>query len=125
MKRLFTVIGTLSFCLGILGVFVPLLPTTPLLLLAAACYARGSDRLHGWLINHRWFGAYIRDYRAGNGIPLRAKVTAIPLIWATIGMTASYAVSQAWLRILLVTIAAGITVYLLSIPTLEKAPKEE
>jgi uncharacterized membrane protein YbaN (DUF454 family) len=125
MKRLFTVIGTLSLCLGILGVFVPLLPTTPLLLLAAACYARGSDRLHGWLINHRWFGAYIRDYRAGNGIPLRAKVTAIPLIWATIGMTASYAVSQAWLRILLVTIAAGITVYLLSIPTLKKAPKEE
>lgn len=125
MKRLFTVIGTLSLCLGILGVFVPLLPTTPLLLLAAACYARGSDRLHGWLINHRWFGAYIRDYRAGNGIPLRAKVTAIPLIWATIGMTASYAVSQAWLRILLVIIAAGITVYLLSIPTLKKAPKEE
>jgi uncharacterized membrane protein YbaN (DUF454 family) len=124
MKRLFTVIGTLSLCLGILGVFVPLLPTTPLLLLAAACYARGSDRLHGWLINHRWFGAYIRDYRAGNGIPLRAKVTAIPLIWATIGMTASYAVSQVWLRILLVTIAAGITVYLLSIPTLKKAPKE-
>jgi uncharacterized membrane protein YbaN (DUF454 family) len=112
--------GTVCLGLGILGIVLPLLPTTPLLLLAAACYARGSERFYHWLLNHRWFGPHIRNYRAGAGIPLRAKATGIALVWATILITVAFAVELLWVRALLIAIAAGISAYLLRLPTLRR-----
>ena len=105
--------GTLSVALGVLGVFLPLLPTTPFLLLAAACYARSSERWYDWLLGNRWCGPYIRNYREGKGISLRRTAVAIALLWLTIGYTAFVAVSQWWLRLLLLAIAGGVTVHLL------------
>jgi hypothetical protein len=104
--------GTISVALGVLGVFLPLLPTTPFLLLAAACYARSSEKLYDWLLGNRWFGRYIRNYREGNGIPLRRAAVAIALLWLTIGYTAIVAVSLWWVRLILVAIAGGVTVHL-------------
>jgi len=104
--------GTISVALGVLGVFLPLLPTTPFLLLAAACYARSSEKLYDWLLGNRWFGRYIRDYREGKGIPLRRAAVAIALLWLTIGYTAIVAVSLWWVRLILVAIAGGVTVHL-------------
>lgn len=98
--------------LGVLGVFLPLLPTTPFLLLAAACYARSSEKLYDWLLGNRWFGRYIRDYREGKGIPLRRAAVAIALLWLTIGYTTIVAVSLWWVRLILVAIAGGVTVHL-------------
>ena len=72
--------GTLCVALAVLGLFLPVLPTTPLLLLAAVCYARSSERFYHWLMTNRWFGAYIRNYREGRGIPLWHKVLAISLL---------------------------------------------
>ena len=69
--------GTVSVLLGILGIILPLLPTTPFLLLAAASYAKSSEKFYNWLINNRFFGNYIRNYREGKGIPLRVKISAI------------------------------------------------
>lgn len=109
--------GTLCVVLGVIGVFVPLLPTTPLLLLAAACYARSSPRMLRWLLHNRWFGAYIRDWREGRGIPLREKVIAIAAIWLTIGVTTIWFISQTWLRAMLTAIALAVTMYLLRLPT--------
>ncbi|MEK7667789.1 MAG: YbaN family protein [Gemmatimonadota bacterium] len=104
--------GTISVALGVFGLFLPLLPTTPFLLLAAACYARSSEKLYDWLLGNRWFGQYIRNYREGKGIPLKRAAVAIALLWLTIGYTAIVAVSLWWVRLILLAIAGGVTVHL-------------
>ncbi len=86
MKPLYNVAGVIAVLLGILGIFLPLLPTTPFLLLASWCFARGSDRLHGWLLSHRVFGEYLRNFEAGRGIPLRAKIVATVMLWGSLLM---------------------------------------
>ncbi len=116
-QTLYIALGTLCVALGVLGMFVPLLPTTPFLLLAAVFYARSSTRLYHWLLTNRWCGDYIRSYRAGHGIPLTQKVLAIVLLWLTIGYTAGFVVSLWWVRLLLLGIAVGVTAHLVTIPT--------
>ncbi|EMR74903.1 hypothetical protein MBGDF03_00701 [Thermoplasmatales archaeon SCGC AB-540-F20] len=76
--------GTVFVGLGIIGIILPILPTTPFLLLAAACYARSSKRFYDWLINNKWIGAYIKNYREGKGVPLKIKVFTISLLWITV-----------------------------------------
>ncbi|SFD96751.1 YbaN family protein [Massilia yuzhufengensis] len=84
MKLFYNVAGALAVLLGILGIFLPLLPTTPFLLLASWCFARGSERLHRWLLSHRVFGEYLRNFEAGRGIPLTAKIVATVLLWSSL-----------------------------------------
>ena len=117
LRALFVALGTLFLAIGIVGIFVPLLPTTPFLLLASACYLRGSERMHRWLLSHGRLGAYIRAYEEGRGIPLRAKVLALTMMWASIGY-AVYRFAYPWLQAALLLVAAGVTVYLLRLPTL-------
>ncbi|UCH62722.1 MAG: YbaN family protein [Fidelibacterota bacterium] len=100
-----------------LGIFLPLLPTTPFLLLAAACYIRSSDKFYHWLIANRWFGRYIRNYREGRGVPLSTKVIAIGLLWITIGYSVFFMVDILALRILLILIAVGVTTHLVLLKT--------
>ena len=109
--------GTLCVALGVLGIFLPVLPTTPFLLLAAYCYARSSDRFHQWLMTNRWFGDYIRNYREGRGIPLKQKVLTILLLWLTIGYAAWFVVPPWWARVILLGIAAGVTLHLIRTKT--------
>ncbi len=115
---LLTAVGMLATALGILGIFLPLLPTTPFMLLAAACFVRSSDRSYRWLINHPWFGSYIRNYREHRAIPLRTKFTAVGVLWSTIGLTALRIVPPWWLSALLVLVAGAVTIHLLSLRTL-------
>ena len=109
-------IGFCSVGLAILGIFLPVLPTVPLLLLAVACFARSSERFHDWLINHYRLGPMIQGYTSGQGIPLRAKLTAIGMLWVTISISV-FIVHSLWLKYLLVIIAISISLYLLSLPT--------
>ncbi len=118
VRGLLIVAGTLCVGLGVLGIFLPLLPTTPFLLLAAACYGRSSARFYHWLLNNKWFGSYLRDYRVRRGIPLRVKVWAISLLWVTILFCAAVVVDILLVRIILILIAAGVTVHVLRIRTL-------
>lgn len=99
--------------------FIPVLPTTPFLLLAAACYARSSTRFYGWLLNNRWCGKYIKSYREEKGIPLKAKVMAIALLWLTIGFSMAFAVSALALRLILLAIALAVSIHIMSIRTLK------
>ncbi len=101
--------------LAVVGAFVPVLPTVPLLLLAAACFARGSDRLHRWLMEHDRLGPLVRAYQDGK-VPRRAKMTAIGVIWASISVSV-LVVPLPWVRVVLLAVAAGVTVYLLRLPT--------
>ena len=108
-----------GFCctaLAVLGIFLPLLPTVPLLLVAAACFARSSERFHHWLVDHPRLGPMIRGYLAGQGMPLRAKITAIGLIWVTIPVSALFFIPVFWGKIFLLGIGLGITIYLLRLP---------
>lgn len=114
-RRLLIGAGTLSTGLGIIGVFIPILPTTPFLLLAAACYMRSSERFYQWLINNRIFGAYVRNYIEGRGIPTKIKVFTILLLWLTIGLTMTFGVQNTVIRIVLICIAIGVTAHIVLI----------
>jgi len=111
-RRLLIAAGTLSTALGFIGVFIPILPTTPFLLLAAACYMRSSERFYRWLINNRIFGSYIRNYIEGRGMPLKIKIFTILLLWLTIGVSIAFGVQNIVVRILLICIATGVTVHI-------------
>ena len=115
--------GTFFVALGVLGLFLPVLPTTPFLLLAAVCYARSSERFYHWLLTNRWCGEYIRNYREGNGIPRRQKVLTLLLLWLAIGYTAWFVVSLWWVKLILVGIAVGVTVHLARIKTFKPEAK--
>lgn len=110
-------IGWLSVLLGVIGIFVPVLPTTPFLLLAAACFVRSSRRFYLWLVNHKHLGPWIRDYLEGNGIPLKGKVYAIGLMWLSIGLSC-YLVPMPWARAFMLTSAVLVTLYILRQKTL-------
>ncbi len=124
-KGALIVIGTLSLGLGILGIFIPLLPTTPFLLLAAYCYFRSSKKLYNWLISNKWFGSYIRNYYEGLGIPLKIKLLSISFLWLTISFSIYFIVSNLIIRIILIIIAIGVTIHILTIKTLKEERFEE
>jgi hypothetical protein len=123
MRPLLIAIGTLAVALAVFGIFIPILPTTPFLLLAAACYARSSDRFLNWLLHNRWFGAYIRNYREGRGMPRLTKIVTLSALWATLILSGSLAVSAWWLRLVLVAVGGGVTIHLLRIPTHAAEPE--
>lgn len=118
-RILYLVAGTLSLGLGILGIPIPLLPTTPFLLLSAWLFARSSRRFYLWLINHRYFGETIRNYRERGGVKARVKAGAIALLWVTIAISAIWAVQLWWVRGLLLVIAVGVTWHIASLKTLK------
>lgn len=121
MKLVLNIIGVAAVALGILGLFLPLLPTTPFLLLASACFARGSDRLHNWLLSHGVFGRYLSDFEAGRGIPLRGKVVATLLMWGSLAWSI-YLVDKAALRVVLVLTGVCVSTYLWRfVPTMRQA----
>ena len=119
LRLLLTAAGLVSTALAVLGIFLPLLPTVPLLLLAAACFARGSERFHNWLLDHPHLGPMIRGYLDGQGIPLRAKITAITLIWVSIPVSVFFLIPLFWVKVFLIAIGLCITVYLLRLPVCE------
>ena len=115
--------GTLCVALGVIGIFLPLMPTTVFLLLAAACYARSSDRFYQKLVNHRFLGIYIRNSREGRGMRRREKTFTLVLLWLSIGATIVWTAHSLWLRLLLLAIATGVTVHVAKIPAF--TPAEE
>ena len=117
IRGVLVVAGSLLVVLGILGAFLPLLPTTPFLLLAAACYARSSSRFHNWLLGNRWFGRYVKSYYEGRGIPWSVKTLTVSWLWLAIAVSAIFAVDGLLIRVVLVLIAIGVTTHVVLIPT--------
>ena len=110
--------GTLSVGVGIVGIFLPLLPATPFLLVAAACYVRSSNRLYRWLLTNRVTSSYVANYRAGKGISPKAKAVSICLLWITLAVSALM-VQIWWIWLILGAVAVGVPLFILSLPTLE------
>ena len=112
--------GTAAVGLGTVCIFLPLLPTTPFLLLAAACYLRSSDRLYNWLIGHPWFGRYIRQYREHKAISRQTKLATLLLLWSTLAFSALVVLDALWPRLLLLAVGIGVTLHVLAMKTLKQ-----
>ncbi len=123
-RWLFMMAGAISFGLGVLGIPLPLLPTTPFLLLSAYCWARSSEKFYTWLINHKTFGSHIRNYREHRGTTLKVKVGSIALLWFTISLSAIFAIDILWVRLLLLVIAIGVTIHISSLKTIRSSTKK-
>jgi len=120
VRRAFLIVaGLLSVVVGAIGIIVPLLPTTPFLLLAAVCFVRSSDRLYRWLTTNRVFGSYLRNYQEHRAMPAGMKWCAISVLWLTIGLSI-VAIDHLPVRVLLVVVAIGVTILISRIRTLEK-----
>ena len=117
LKSLLLCIGWVSVVLGVLGIFLPLLPTTPFLLLAAACFVRSSPKFYQWLVDHPRLGSYVLHYLKGEGIPKRAKFFSIAMIGITISFSI-WLVPIIWVKVLLFIIALSVSTYILRQPTL-------
>ena len=116
-KAILIFLGTVCVALGVLGIFLPLMPTTVFLLLAAYCYSHSSERFHNWLMNNRWLGKYIKNYKSGQGITVRQKVTTIVILWASIGFSIWFVAAAFWLTLLLAAVAVGVTLHLVMLKT--------
>jgi len=124
-KAIFIVAGTISLGLGAVGIFLPILPTTPFLLLSAACYYKGSERMHRWLLNNKLFGSYIRNYKEGKGISQAGKILTLFLLWITIIFSAFYMVNNYVVQIVLFAIAIAMTIHIITLPTFRKTQSLE
>lgn len=113
--------GWLSLILGIIGIFLPLLPTTPFLLLSASLFAKSSKKFYNWLINHKYLGSYIRQFKEDKSISLRTKIISISLVWISIGYSAIYVVPLLPVKILLFIIAFSVSIHIASFKTRKKS----
>lgn len=121
MRIFLIIVGCISCGLGILGIFLPMLPTTPFLLLSAAAWIKASPKLYDWLLKHKLFGEYIRNYREHRAIPLRVKIVSVSLVILTIGYSIFAVVEQWWwAQLLLALVAIGVSWHILSFNTLKK-----
>jgi uncharacterized membrane protein YbaN (DUF454 family) len=118
------VTGLVCVGLGAIGIVLPILPTTPFLLAAAACFCKSSTRLYNWLINNKWFGEYIRNYKEGKGIPMKTKVVTLTFLWATIGVSTIFILSHLLppllvlpMQLIMLAIATGVSIHILRLPT--------
>ena len=121
LKRwLFIIAGTIAIGIGVIGIIVPVLPTTPFLLLAAICYMRGSQRLYNALLCNRFIGSYVRNYLEGRGMSLKMKMWTLSLLWVAIVCTAVLATDSLIIRIILAVVLTGVTIHILTVKTAKK-----
>ena len=119
----YIVIGTLSLVFGLIGVILPVLPTTPFILFSAWCYYRGSERLHNWLINHPYLGPIIEEYGEGEGMTKESKMKAIGMTWLAVILTAVFFLDSFSMRVLIIIVAMIGTIILLKMKTRKKVDK--
>jgi hypothetical protein len=117
VKVMLITLGSISLFLGVLGLFLPVLPTTPFLLLTAYLYAKSSKRMYFWLISNKYFGKYIQRYRDGLGIPLKTKIISLSTMWTSMLITIFYFIPLLFVKILLFLVACAVTYHILSKPT--------
>ena len=121
LRALLWAAGGISLAMGIVGLFLPVLPTTPFLLLAAACWARASPRCHDRLLNHPRFGPVLRNWERYRSLPRKVKILALAMVSLSLGLSLLLMRGQPWLQAALAVLAAGLSVWLWRLPTREGA----
>lgn len=118
MQKYFLILlGLICLILAIIGIFLPLLPTTPLLLFSSYLFLKSSKKLYNWLIGHKIFGQYIIDYQKDKSVPLKIKAFSISILWISILSSIIFFTEKLWLRILLLVIAIGVSIHILKLKT--------
>jgi len=127
VKTLWFIAGTICMVLGAIGIVLPILPTTPFLLAAAACYYKSSERMHRWLLNNKWFGEYIRNYTEGKGLTMKTKITALTVLWITIIFSTVFMLDRLLpamivlpMQIIMIAVAIAVSTHILRLPTFKK-----
>lgn len=120
VRALFMVAGTVALGLGILGIFLPVLPTTPFVLLAAACYARGSKRFYRRLLANRTFGPIIIEWERHRSIPYRTKMAAVVLMSLTLATSIVFFVKPVWLKVALGILGIGLALWMIRLPSRDR-----
>ena len=127
VRALWFIAGTICLVLGAIGIVLPILPTTPFLLAAAACYYKSSPRMHKWLLNNKWFGEYIRNYKEGRGLPLKTQITALAMLWLTIGISSVFLLNRLLpeplvlpMQVVMIAVAIAVSTHILKLPTFKK-----
>lgn len=124
VKILLNLVGLVAVALGVLGIFLPLLPTTPFLLLASACFMKSSPRLHRWMLSNSLFGEYLTNIQEKKGIPLKGKVVTLVVLWTSMGYSI-YIVRPVMLKGLLVAIGLAVSAWILHMKTLRREPEQK
>ncbi|NLI58520.1 MAG: DUF454 domain-containing protein [Clostridium sp.] len=113
VRKLLIAIGTISVVLGVIGITLPIFPTTPFLLLAAVCYMKASKKFYNWLINHKVLGKYVNDYMEKKGLTLKTKITSISFFWIGTGTSTILFIPYLWAKILIFAILILATMYII------------
>jgi uncharacterized protein len=116
-KILLIVLGSISIGLGIIGMFLPVMPTTIFLIIGSWCYVRSSEQLYNWLHNHSVLGIYLRAAK-DKSMPLRAKITTLVLLWASLIFSASI-IDKLWVQLILLATGIGVTLFITRLKTLK------
>ena len=116
-KYLYLASGFILVIIGVVGIFLPILPTTIFLILASACFIRSSPKANEWLRNHKILGMYIKNYQDKSGLTLKSKIINIILLWLMISASAFLFTEIWYIRLLLFLIAVGVTIHLLMVKT--------
>jgi uncharacterized protein len=126
-RALWLIAGMICLFLGAIGIVLPILPTTPFFLASAACFCKSSSRMYNWLLSNKWFGEYIRNYREGRGLPMKTKVTALTVLWITIGFSTFFLLNRLLppplvlpMQLIMLTVAMGVSIHILRLPTFKK-----
>ena len=126
-RGLWLTAGLICLGLGAVGIVLPILPSTPFLLAAAACFCKSSTRMYKWLLGNKWFGEYIRNYREGKGIPLKSKVMALSVLWITIGVSIIFFLNRLLppqlvlpMQLAMLAVAFGVSIHILRMRTFKK-----
>jgi len=129
-KALWLTAGIICLVLGTIGMVLPILPTTPFLLAAAACFCKSSPRMYNWLLNNKYFGEYIKNYKEGKGLPLKTKITALTVLWTTIIISTVFLLNRLLppqlllpMQIIMIAVAAAVSIHILRLPTFKKPGK--
>lgn len=122
-KYLLIGLGSLSLALGAVGVAIPVLPTTPFLLIVLFCYLRSSHRLYDWLIHHRLFGTYLYNYVTYRAVPRNTKIGAIIILWFGL-ITSMILVDKLFVRLILLAVGIVVSIHILLLKTLEKVQSQ-
>jgi uncharacterized protein len=127
-RLLWLAAGLVCVGLGLIGIVLPILPTTPFLLAAAACFCKSSTRMYNWLLGNKLFGEYIKNYKEGKGIPMKTKITALTVLWVTIGVSTIFFLNRLLptelvlpMQLIMVAVAVGVTAHILKLPTFKKS----